>query len=356
MEADDPLLATGDCSLMSCFARDSLDLIGITTFINQLIKHHNEQGECIAFDKLLAYHTAECFQALILRQSNLEQKALGLLLWTDAYSTKMGGLGIYLDAFYVDQQLRGQGIGRKFISSLLMALSTDIQFIKLTFYDRLPGLAETYKRLGFQDETVVNKIHIFEFENLELKSNLNDLLTVESDSDSGSSGFSSLCGSYEGQHCSPSVKVRMNVEFSQYIISHDLLVQVEEIEARTTKALMVTIQSPTNMKEHCKYVEYLTFSPWIGKVLYFTDFEGDLDFLAKCLTEKFLNLRFLIWEAMETGLASIWLDIEEDLIARGVGKRLEAMGGCDIKPEGWHTATMDRRGIEKLIVRCNYPP
>jgi ribosomal protein S18 acetylase RimI-like enzyme len=79
----------------------------------------------------------------------------GLALYTPAYSTVVGGAGLYVSDLWVAEGARGTGLGRR----LLAAAARDARaiwgarFLTLAVYDHSEGARAFYARLGFRPMT-----------------------------------------------------------------------------------------------------------------------------------------------------------------------------------------------------------
>lgn len=87
------------------------------------------------------------FNVLMAKQSGV---AVGLCLYTLAFSGWRGTSGIFVEDLYVEPELRGSGIGRKLLSAALKAEEArGATFVKLEISLANETALAFYKRIGF---------------------------------------------------------------------------------------------------------------------------------------------------------------------------------------------------------------
>ncbi|VDO13748.1 unnamed protein product [Rodentolepis nana] len=81
----------------------------------------------------------------------VEEKADGYVAFMDDYDVYFGGPGILVDQFYVKEECRGKGYGKKLLNEVYkQALAQDAKYIKLFFQER-EDRNIIYKRLGYKN-------------------------------------------------------------------------------------------------------------------------------------------------------------------------------------------------------------
>lgn len=166
----------------------------IEQYVNDLIAIHKEPNtSSVAAAELQRCHENELFEVLLLVESAQKKKietihllpssraeeeevavlthtddaqTRGVILWTDAFSTKKGGFGAYMDIFMIDKALQGRGIGRNFLAQFCQLVQqSGGNFIQLLFDTKLPNLANMYRKFGFDVSTLPESdhpVHVFE--------------------------------------------------------------------------------------------------------------------------------------------------------------------------------------------------
>ncbi len=80
-----------------------------------------------------------------------EDTAVGYMVLTWGFSLEFGGRDAFLDEFYIQEQHRGQGIGKQaMIFAAEQCQALEIQAIHLEVERDNDGAQEFYKRLGFE--------------------------------------------------------------------------------------------------------------------------------------------------------------------------------------------------------------
>lgn len=93
--------------------------------------------------------SATCVALLALRDG----KQMAATLAAPVFSTKQGGAGLYVSDFWVAQQARGLGLGRRILAATLRegAAQDCGRFLKLTVYHDNQGARAVYDKLGFAE-------------------------------------------------------------------------------------------------------------------------------------------------------------------------------------------------------------
>lgn len=79
-----------------------------------------------------------------------QETAVGLAVFFSEYSTWRGVPGVYVQDLYVDDEQRGNGLGRKLLRAVKDHATTwGGRYVKLTVYDRNPAAIAFYTHLGF---------------------------------------------------------------------------------------------------------------------------------------------------------------------------------------------------------------
>ena len=76
---------------------------------------------------------------------------LGLVLFFPVFSTNRGKPGVYVQDFWISQNARGQGLGRRLITHVVKhsAKHWDASYLTLTVYSDNTKAMEFYRSLGF---------------------------------------------------------------------------------------------------------------------------------------------------------------------------------------------------------------
>ena len=98
------------------------------------------------------------FETLIARKG---EKAVGFATYFYEFSTWRGRPGVYVQDLYVEEGLRGSGVGRRFLEEIIArARMRDAGYIRLAVHSANTRAIEFYRHLGFDEP----KDHMFVLE------------------------------------------------------------------------------------------------------------------------------------------------------------------------------------------------
>jgi GNAT superfamily N-acetyltransferase len=98
------------------------------------------------------------FRALIAEQNGA---AVGLSLWFCSFSSYRGDLGVYVQDLYVDDALRGTGLGRRLLEATAQAAqASGATHLRLSVANANSGARAFYRRLGltYRDDECIYQI------------------------------------------------------------------------------------------------------------------------------------------------------------------------------------------------------
>jgi GNAT superfamily N-acetyltransferase len=112
------------------------------------------------------FSEAPAFHALI---AECDGEAVGLSLWFCNFSSWRGDLGIYIQDLYVDDTLRGTGLGRRLLEETARSgRDSGATHLRLSVASSNTGARAFYKRLGlaFRDDECIYQISDADFSSL----------------------------------------------------------------------------------------------------------------------------------------------------------------------------------------------
>lgn len=104
------------------------------------------------------FSAAPAFRALV---GELAGEAVGLSLWFCNFSSWRGDVGIYIQDLYVDDRLRGTGLGRRLLEATARCgREVGATHLRLSVSSTNSGARAFYKRLGlaFRDDECIYQI------------------------------------------------------------------------------------------------------------------------------------------------------------------------------------------------------
>jgi GNAT superfamily N-acetyltransferase len=110
--------------------------------------HHPDTIKSSADDILRhGFGASPDFEALIARRDG---SAVGFAAFFYEFSTWRGCRGVYLQDLYVDEGLRGTGIGRRLLEAVIAkALTRDARYMRLAVHAANDDAMRFYRRLAF---------------------------------------------------------------------------------------------------------------------------------------------------------------------------------------------------------------
>jgi ribosomal protein S18 acetylase RimI-like enzyme len=97
-----------------------------------------------------AFGSNPAFRAMIA----LDDAALrGAVVFSPAFSTVLGGAGLYVSDLWVDRDARGQGLGARLLAAASFWAQElwQARYLRLAVYDTTPEARAFYESLGFED-------------------------------------------------------------------------------------------------------------------------------------------------------------------------------------------------------------
>jgi ribosomal protein S18 acetylase RimI-like enzyme len=77
----------------------------------------------------------------------------GAVVFSPAFSTVLGGTGLYVSDLWVHRDARGQGLGARLLSAAAQRAGElwQARYLRLAVYDTSPGARAFYDRFGFSE-------------------------------------------------------------------------------------------------------------------------------------------------------------------------------------------------------------
>ncbi|CAH8433855.1 unnamed protein product [Heterobilharzia americana] len=225
-------------------------------------------------------------------QKNTTTIPIGCMIYFTNISPLHGGFGLILDQFYIVPEFRCQGLGHMMMSRLCKEVITlNGNYIKLSYQDCI-GLERFYTNLGFINHTRQSPgLHIFE---LYGKSTVTDFLRNYSqveDEDGQQEQQSTImilpCTDYKF----PKAQVVTVLSYANTCDKNTLQI----IQRKCS------IEETCNHKGMCIYVEQCCVCCWLGPMLNFSDFVGDLSILSK----RYIRSRVQLWQQLVPELCGV---------------------------------------------------
>lgn len=122
--------------------------------------HHSPEGVKGSVDDIARYGfgPTPAFEALIARRN---EKPVGFATYFYEFSTWRGRPGVYVQDLYVEESLRGGGLGRRLLAAVIARARTrDARYMRLAVHGANDMALEFYRRLGFAEPNE----HIFVLE------------------------------------------------------------------------------------------------------------------------------------------------------------------------------------------------
>ena len=94
------------------------DVPAILRIIKQLATYEREPDAVVNTEDALAGHLFRDNPVIFCTVAEVDGRVIGIALWFLTYSTWEGTHGIWLEDLYVDEEYRGQGIGKALLTGL----------------------------------------------------------------------------------------------------------------------------------------------------------------------------------------------------------------------------------------------
>lgn len=124
------------------------DSAQINTALHKLSKHMGDH-HAITTEELgnLLFQAPAKAEVLIAETGG---EIVGCVMYSPFISTTKGGLSLYVSDLWVDETMRGRGLGPQLMAAAVDRSKFDVKTIRLAVYHDNPKAFETYLRLGFK--------------------------------------------------------------------------------------------------------------------------------------------------------------------------------------------------------------
>lgn len=365
------------------------DIPQVYEFTIRLLRHHIGQGSMgqNTQEGFLTLFTEGYLMGILLVESKLELNGAGLLeehaedrligcmLYHFDVSSLRGGHGVALDQFYIEPNYRRYGLGRQMMKMLSQkVLEFNGNYIKLVCQDGL-GLDKVYGSMGFVNVTKDTPgLHVFEVYG---KSTLAEFLqnTKELIKHQPSSSKTNLPGRTNSRNIFVTPLLPYGTMTHPNWTSVDLKTMIQVGRPPNVYSpipAQLVIISGTNPYDDriedyhswstnpqsslCMFIEQCVICSWLGPLVCFSDFVGDLSLL----DEKLIIERTQAWTEQYSNICGAMFEVP-----CGVSKpnhppstpfhqplidALTYLGVADdTVREGWNIVYLSRDGMLKLI-------
>jgi GNAT superfamily N-acetyltransferase len=113
--------------------------------------HHWPEGVKSKVEDIARYGfgPSPAFESLIARK---DERPVGFTTFFYEFSTWRGRRGVYVQDLYVEESLRGAGIGRRLLAAVIArARLNDARYMRLAVHTANNGAMDFYRRLGFAE-------------------------------------------------------------------------------------------------------------------------------------------------------------------------------------------------------------
>ncbi|CAH8825373.1 unnamed protein product [Trichobilharzia szidati] len=316
----------------------------------------------------------------VIKDNKTKSIPIGCMIYFIDISPLHGGYGIMLDQFFIISEFRRQGLGHMMMNRLCKeVIAINGSYIKLS-YQEGRGLERFYTDLGFINHShgqhglhifelygksqVIDFLHNYEseFQGQHEQEQKMSILTFPCNNQSSSSKLSTFLPSW----CDPSTEVNdLRFPKAQIVIVLSYtktnncyeLNNIPDSSPLQVNGVKCSQDELHNYKGMCIYVEQCYVCCWLGPMLNFTDFVGDLSILSK----RYIWSRVKLWSQLVPELCGfVWevpcgdvydidsLDVD-CLKGISLAKKLIQLNVTDDTiHEGWNINYLDRKNIEIL--------
>ena len=124
------------------------DIAKVNTALHKLSEHMGDHHAVTALElESLLFQPPAKAEVLIAEAGG---EIVGCVMYSPFISTTKGGLGLYVSDLWVDETVRGRGLGPKLMAAAVERSKFDVKMIRLAVYHDNPKAFETYLRLGFK--------------------------------------------------------------------------------------------------------------------------------------------------------------------------------------------------------------
>lgn len=263
------------------------------------------------------------------------ERLVGYIAFMDDYDLHCGGRGILVDQFFISEEFRGMGQGRRLLSSVCFeARKRKAKYVKL-FYQRRKDRDSIYKRLGFKNlsnsppfirlydiygpESINDLLGLNVFDHLEEETPVEPIrpgaeVLLYQQANGSPDGFGHIIfhfrlttnqdGSENSPFPSPSLVVVVQhsmrihplpglFEFNsvkRFLAQRGVNISGEPLNLWIQIARLSTIKEPDKSEILvCAFVERPSVCCWLGHKLTFGNFVGDLSLITKELLIRLIH-------------------------------------------------------------------